>query len=456
MHRLDSLGLAIASVMAISHLLLPLERGAPRVHLASYSLTIGTAATLAAFLIVAVRSKGKLLSMFTDFYVVCQLALLWVFIVTLPLSDYPSYPIGFVLRYAAAFVMPYVIWRYYYFVGQREMVSTVFIGVAVCAAIVGWVELLFGKFFSPYIAMFSQDDPLGTAVRLAGSGEFRALGTMGNPIVYGVMLALTIPLGSEIRRGWLRVCYWVVVGGMALASVSTTVVAMVGVIVLGRALYARQWYVRVCVVLIIIFLLVFIMFGGGQQVSVFSNSQGTVSLSRLLMGNPDSTAIRLAIWRFVLTDIGNGDLWTMLIGHGVASVADDVSKLGYRVTSGPLNTTDNAYLNLLYENGLLGMLLYVSALLGVLVRYRHAAPKSMYWWAILSFAVGGMPFVIYAYETLGILLALNLAGLVHSESKLNPTMRDSVAEEGCCTTRVATMHQSEGWSCGDRSRISGG
>ncbi len=303
-----------------------------------------------------------------------------------------------------------------------EKVGRVICAVGCVAALVGIVEAIVGRNIGPYatwqenylyvISNRSMDDLLESS----GQEARRADGTVGNPIVYSCLMVGCAVLAMALRAGWLRIVSILLMGVAALLTVSRTTFLMGALVFAFTVLTGRRTgALRVVMVaaagMAIAAVAMYIVVP--EKATLFSD----LFLQRfgLRVGVTADTAFtgleaRMDVVRRAFEILGSADGTEWLLGHGALSGMS----LGLSTVSG-LGTLDNAYVNLLFENGLLGLGVFLASFVVLIpggwrkVNIRHVG--------VLAFLFAGTSFVFYSYLTQNLVCVALIVFLEHGNRK---------------------------------------
>jgi hypothetical protein len=450
----------IVSALIAAHLLLPLDRGFPTIPLFGRPLSSAIAATLGVLIVLIIQSRGAVLAYLREPYCLIQSAYGAVLVVSSLRAVSPPSALHASLRYYSMFVLNYVILRYLTRRWGTAWLSWVVVVAGIAAAGLGIAQGAMGvslpfydATYEDYFSVPAVDYSLLTA---------RAAGTMNNPILYGVLLALVIPYAFDQRLTIARVVTLYLAIFAAGLSGSKTAAVTVALFVAGAVAVYRWRAIRALPVVACGIVLLCGSFSavtrGGQDSRVDflvertgiapvpapepTTGRGAASAP----GQPSVTvkyaALGISLRRGALIEAMRemtqewGPL-TWLVGEGYFTAAS----VGERVQAG-YNTVDNVFVGVLYERGLLGLALFGGAFLTFLVRTRHAATVTMHWYAVIALGGAGIGFCWDAYSTFNILpvgsMALAMWHAEHvsgiPETQLRIVMARSEAAPADCVT----------------------
>jgi hypothetical protein len=454
--RVPDLGLRVlvGSLMGF-YVLLPLDRGFPNVPLFGRPLSSAIAATLIVFAVLLVRSRGAMLSYLREPYCVLQSAYFCLLVVSALRAASPLSPLHWSLLYYCTFVLNYVILRYITSLYGTNWLSAAVAGIGVAAAGVAIVQGVLGIQLPMYDAWFEnyfRRPPDNYALATA-----RAHGTMNNPILFCLLMALVIPYAFELRNRPARALALFTIMFAAGLSGSRTAVFVIAVFAAGAVFVYRWRAVRALpavaggVALLAVSLGWLTPAGQGSRVTFLAERAGLTEGSKTaLIDEPDtastavpgktpqaapkpprkpvseaelSSALGINLRKGALTE-GIREIsqeWgpvTWIFGRGAFSVAS----VGKRIRPW-YNTVDNVYLSVLYERGLSGLVLFVSAFVSFLVVTRGASAITVHWFAPVTLMVAGFSFCWDAYSMFNILVIGSMAIAMWHQEQLRASRR---------------------------------
>jgi hypothetical protein len=423
----------VVGALIAAHVLLPLDRGFPTIPVFGYSLSSAIAATLVVLIVLIVQSRGAILAYLFEPYCLVQSAYGAMLVLSSLRAASPPSALHGSFRYYSTFVLNYVILRYVtrrYGVSWLPRVVVVAgvgaAGLGIAQGALGVSVPLYDAWYEDYFSIPAVDYSLLIA---------RAAGTMNNPILYGVLLALVVPYAFDQRLTIARaVTLYLAMFAAGLSGSKTAAIAVV-VFAWGAVAVYRWRAVRALPVVVCGLVLLFGSFsavtrgGHGSRVTflVERSSLTSAPASPPELGGPSGqpnqpsltaryAALGVSLRRGALVEAMRqmtqewGPL-TWLVGEGYFSAAS----VGERVHAG-YNTVDNVFLGVLYERGLLGLALFVGAFLTFLVRTRQAARVTVHWFAVIALGAAGIGFCWDAYSTFNILAVGSMAlAMWHAE-----------------------------------------
>jgi hypothetical protein len=354
-------------------------------------------ASLGAFGVLFAESRGEILRLLSDRYVRFQLAISALFILSGLRSANVPYAMFRSLHYVVTFVVNYVVLAYLFRRGFRSPFVRVLIGVVAAASVIGVLEGIFKDPIAFY-ASLSSVDANGTPLVVAIG---RVAGTLGNPIVYATALALAVPFVCELSSGAIRLAlFGLMLTASAFAASGTAVVIwllwLLGVVQRASSLprKVRGFTVLVLAVLAANSVLTSTPLGLGQESAVNS----------LLETKDTSISLRMELARMGWNHFMGQDVLGLLLGGGLGSSAALILSQGWL----DWFTLDNAYITLLVESGLIGLLAYLSLCAFVLAK---APTASAHWYSVLALMVAGFGFVTFSYASFNLIWVASIATL---------------------------------------------
>ncbi|MHB8837659.1 MAG: O-antigen ligase family protein [Gemmatimonadaceae bacterium] len=239
---------------------------------------------------------------------------------------------------------------------------------------------------------------------------FRNAGTLGNPILFGVALVLLVPFILSVRQAVIRaVVLFLVLTAAALSASRTSLVGVAVFFLAGLVIYGRR-SVSALVAATLVLLAATEMFGGWTE-ALNDPRVGFIAARYGLVDTDIATdaALNVSVRREVLA---NGarvmrNEWSpvdWLLGRGQLSQEE----VGATVASS-YNTVDNTLFGVLYEKGLIGLLLFCAAFGKHLYATRALRWSSLHWWAVPALFAMGVAFNFDAYSTFNVLVVGSMA-----------------------------------------------
>jgi hypothetical protein len=434
------------------YVLLPLDRGFPRLLLFGRPLNAAIAATVCVFFILIVQTRGTILRYLREPYGIIQSLYAGALFVGALRAPSPPSALHWSLLYYCTFVLNFVILRHVTRGYGTRWLSTIVVGLGLAAAAVGVMQVviemplpMYDAWYESYFKRSPSDYTLASS---------RATGTMSNPILYCVLMALVIPYALDVKNGVGRAVALFSIMFAAGLSGSRTGVFVVAAFAAGAFVVYRWRAVRAlpAVGLGLVLLLASLSWltpGGqdsrlallGERLSFMADRSAVDAVtvapggassamspavpasvavdrspdeSRAVSPNPPSrsqvsAALGVSLRRGVVVEATRemtqewGAL-TWMIGRGSFTAAF----VGTRIQSW-YNTVDNVFLSVLYERGLLGLVLFTGAFVSLLIATRRVARETLHWFAPVALAVAGLSFCWDAYSMFNILAVGSMA-----------------------------------------------
>jgi len=398
----------MAAALCVVHLLLPIERGFPVVRIAGYPVTLTLLVSTLSMLILFMGSNGRIITSFPKKYLPYQLVVVWFFLISAFISDDVEASLFVVLSYCATFVLDFLIIYYLFKLGFRQHFVNIMCAVVAVAALIGIAESVF-RYYMPFYRDWFLTYNYQAMQHAMTRSDFRVLGTLGNPIIYSVVMVLAFPFALEIRYRLLRILMVGILLIVTVFAVSTTTAMMWLVLLSGLFLVSgrktRFKFLIAAVAVIVIALLIsrFLKDAMGSLVSGWSRefAVGEQANEQLI-----NIQIRLDLFLWVFTRF-TYDPVSLLFGHGLKSAILTVQTLGL----GSLATLDNTYTTIFFESGALGLMAFLAVGSNVLVGHRWAIRKNLHWYSILSLLVAGFAFTTIYYATFNLIWVASVATL---------------------------------------------
>ena len=398
----------LGGLFVAPHILLPLDWGFPRLPILGHPLNPAAAFSIALFGMLVLRSRGAILEELRRPYCMLQSAYFVVLILASLRAASPLVALQLSLVYFCVFVLNYVsLLHLIQNGGARTFVLAVAV-VGLAAAAVGVLQGIFGVRFGAYEAWYAQYFQSSAADPLAAGS--RGIGTLNNPILYGMAMVLLVPYVLEIRRIWLRLAVFTVLFVAAVLTGSRTVL-LVGAVFLAGGILVYRWRALWLVPVLLCGLIAGVQsLGGWKQAS--EDPRVRFLVARVGLGGDElgasargNIAIRQEALRQgareVLDNWGPG---TWLAGKGMLTAA----AIGQKV-SADYSTVDNAFFGIFYEKGLIGAALFLWSFASLLRSTRSVARRTLHWWAPIGLLASGLAFNFDAFSTFNILAVGSMA-----------------------------------------------
>ncbi len=399
------------------YVLLPLDRGFPTIPVFGRPLNSAIAATLVVFFVTAVQSRGAVLSHLREPYSLVQSAYCCVLVASALRAASPPSALHASLLYFCTFVLNYAVLRYLTRIDGVRWFSTFVVKVGIAGAAIGIAQSVMGiptplydAWFKNYFATPAENYMLATV---------RAAGTMNNPILYCVLMALVIPYTLDLKHMSSRALAVFTVLFAAGLSGSRTVLVVAAFAGGAVAVYRRRMLLALPAIGLGLALLVASL---GGPTAATQDARVAFLLERAgfkaeSQADVSAAAFGISLRREVLAE-GFREMsqeWgglTWIVGRGYFTAAS----VGEKVLPW-YNTVDNVYLTVLYERGLAGLVLFVGAFITFLIRTRRAATITLHWYAPLALALAGLSFSWDGYSTFNILAVGSMAVAMWHEER---------------------------------------
>ena len=398
----------LGGILVASCILLPLDTGFPGVPLLGHPLSAAAAISIAVFVVLAVLSQGRIFALLRRRYCVIQTLYFLMLVVASLRADSLLVALHASLVYYCTFVLNYVVLLYVILVGGVHRLVVLVSVAGVVAAAIGILQGVFGVRFGAFDEWFARY--YQAAAPDPGSEAFRGVGTLNNPILYGVAIALLVPYVFALRRVWLS-CMILPVLLLAAGLSGSRTVLLPFLVFLGGAVMVYRWRVLWVVPVLAASLLVGVRQLGGWT-AASSDPRVRFLVGRLGVGDDptsQSSVGNLYIRKEALSR-GARDVateWgpiTWLVGRGQLSA----SHVGRQVSS-DYGTVDNAFFGVFYEKGLIGVALFLCAFLALLYQTRRARRVTLHWYGLVALLATGVSFNFDAYSTFNILAVGSIA-----------------------------------------------
>lgn len=225
--------------------------------------------------------------------------------------------------------------------------------VVVCQIAVGIIEGLFQTRFLMY-ELGSLDYLLSMGAVVLGergnTWDLRVFGTLGDPILFGSALMLSIPFLAKLNHRLIRPVLICMASFVALMSLSRTVFLFFGCY-LVLYFYKSSVLKKVAATLAILAIFM-VVISIDSPLSLNWGMRLEEERAAQEMGGVEMRT-NMAVHAFE-ESLMNSSLWGALFGHGWYSTSE-IANQYFEVST----TIDNAYLTILYETGLMGLILYL-------------------------------------------------------------------------------------------------
>lgn len=440
----DWVGRILVACLIGLYVLLPLDRGFPTIPLFGRPLNAAVAATLSVLLVLIVQSRGAVLAYLREPYCILQSLYTAVLVAGALRAPSPLSALHWTALYYCTFVLNYVVLRHMTRTAGRQWLSTVVVALGLAAAAVGILQGLAGlqlPMYDTWFRAYSRVPPPDYSLATT-----RAHGTMGNPVLYSVLMALVVPYALDIGRAPIRAVALYVI--LLAAGLSGSRTAMIVVVFAIGALVVFRWAAVRAMPIVAVGLLALAAslgsltpkaqdsrltrlverFDLSDQSKALLNADAKTTAAALEKATAEgpkgesnshvSAALGISLRRGAVTE-GFREMtqeWgalTWFVGRGsLTSPA-----IGMRLQPW-YNTVDNVFLSVLYERGLIGLSLFLCVFLSILIATRRAALNTVHWYAPLALALTGLSFCWDAYSMFNILAVGSMAiAMRHHEER---------------------------------------
>lgn len=388
------------------HLLLPIERGLPTVKIVGYPVTCSILSIWFFFALILVSSGGKVLRLISSKYVISQLLVVSIFSISAVISEDIIAACFVTLNYFTLFVLGFLVILYSFKNGLRQQFGNILCCVAAIASLVGIVEGLF-RFYIPIYKILFLNYQYHESMYAMSRADFRAFGTLGNPLIYAVAMILCIPFALDLKRPFYRYGLVLLLLAAIGFAVSTTALVFLCIILIG--VYATSKKKTYLLVKLFVFSAVVLILLYGTSKSVGMVNLWKAEFDFVDSSNPQylNIVIRYNLFKWAIDAFSKGDFPSLLFGYGLKSSITEVSKLGI----GDINTLDNTFSALLFESGLMGLGAFLLMGVGILFRHRNGVKNSLHWYNVLGLVVAGFSFSTIFYSTFNLIWVASVATL---------------------------------------------
>lgn len=294
---------------------------------------------------------------------------------------------------------------------DKSSIAFVFSACLLMAAFIGIWEKLNSQPIWPYYGWYSGWYNKINSVSNYGEANdaFRIWGTMGNPINFAALLLMGIPWVLMLKNKFIKCVTTVVLLLSSALTLSRTIVFFV----IPLSIYGIYVYVnilpakRVRFLLVVSILVCCLWFFWGDKFAALWEAR--LALESL---NPhEGFVVRSEIIALSLNTYlrdGNIVLWIFGFGQGSGGL------LASRVLSF-MDTLDNAYMAILFQNGLLGLMTFFLFWLLLPIKKGYKIVKSPHFWTLLGYLGSGASFEMYHYFGLNFLAFCSFAWLLVRE-----------------------------------------
>lgn len=409
-----------SALLCLSNLMLPVENGLPPFHIGPAPITLPVIAAGLAAVVLALQPRTRFLRTLHMPYCVLWSALLVYFLAASCLQGEFLVSLLSVGMMSMAFLINYMVIVCLFRLGGRDLFAKVLCVVAACATVPGIYEFVTGS----RLPVYAEINTLYWLSRNMSSGlrgstyDWRVTGTLGNPIVYSAAMMLCMPFACELKSKLSRRVLCGLLLFAAFSTLSRAAFLFAGSLLVGYVAIEKKKSVRV---LLAVILLAGVVLSGSDV--VYDNTLTSRWQSRFHeeteAGDQGGVPARLSLIQTTVDACTADGPLGFLLGKGFLS-----SRQIGLAFSDVLETIDNAYVTILYENGLVGLIGYVALYGWLLYRSRSLAFHSYHWYSVLGFMLAGMSFVTYGFGTISFVAVASMAIITTSRPCAKPSAAD--------------------------------
>lgn len=410
-------------VVAACYTMLPLDRGFPNIGLGANVLNTSIVISAACCLVVTTTSLSSVLELARSAYVRYQVVFTAMLLVGAMRSSFPLVAVRLCMVYFATFVLNYIIFAHLIRNGHWKTVVVTFSVLGVLAAAVEFLEVSGAPL--EWYEFWALDDSKKELQWFTQDAVSRGNGTLGNPILFGVLMMLLIPMAQSLTGKYQRALTALVYSIAAVLTISRTILVMA--LVLGGGYVVSRGRARALALGLAVLLGIGAIGFLDTHALYSSNATAAIWLERLGLesGNNADPAqqgieLRRQNARKTTEFLLEAEPMTLLIGKG--ALAD--MEMGQKVDR-ESSTIDNAFLSILLNNGILGLCAFLWLYGWILLSHLDKARKSLHWYSVLGLLLTGASFDFYGYSTFNIVAVASFASLT-SEPTLDHSNRGRV------------------------------
>lgn len=395
-------------------LLLPVERGLPELRIFGAPLYIPLILNFIGFIIVFFSYPGWVVQQFSrPWLLLNSIFILWcgatsIFLVGWQLASFYSF------FWASNYLMLYVIISVFYEkIGKSGIIFTTAM-IIVIQIVIGALEA-FADYKLPLFELARLNYMINMGAHVLGprgtAWDLRVMGTLGDPILFGIGLVIAIPFLGQIQNKWTRGFLIITASLIAIMTLSRSIFLFLLLYIIWLFLFSVKKTK-------IILALTGCLFAG---LILITDNPITANWSRRISdeaGSPSSGGIALraemnksAISEVFIGSVDGEFIW----GKGFYSSKELGAK--YQEVS---TTIDNSYLTILYENGMIGLMIYLLICIIPIVNHKNKI-HSIEFWAYLGVLIMGFSFVGFRVMSINVhiislIIALNY---INNQKKMN-------------------------------------
>lgn len=391
---------AVSTILCVVYLMLPIERGFPVIRIAGYPVTLSIITSTGAIMIIWIESHGKVLNRIVDGYVVTQFTVVWFFLVSSLMSEDVEADLFVVLNYFVIFVLNFLILTYLFRQGFRKHFIVILCTVACFVAAMGILEGVFRYYLPFYRDLFLNYD-FARMEYAMNRPDFRALGMLGNPILYSVALTMCVPFAMELRSKLGRILVISLFLWSSYYAISSSALLVVLFLSIGFLIVYQKKKITLVGVFILVALILVVIMGAELVDSQWFDEFAVDNIN---------IQIRLDIWRWAIEHFaGHKEGLIILFGEGLKASVQSVPEY-----MGTMMTLDNTYINLLLNSGILGLVSYLFMTFMLICRFRSKAFTSLHWYNLIGMLALGMSFETPFYASFNFVWVASVAAMASS------------------------------------------
>jgi O-antigen ligase len=235
--------------------------------------------------------------------------------------------------------------------------------------------------------------------------NFRIIGTLGHPILYTILLTSSLPIIIiKAKNKYFKLIYCAIATFTILLAKSTTGFLMLITLIFGYLIIKneRKYYIAFFIILLII---------GGFFISnpnfEINIGKTVFSLQRIILGNPVATDYRVDQIKWAIEHFKNDGIVKAIFGNGTHAAIRNITKeIGPLMGTQDIRPIDNSYFTLLYDNGILGLIVYFMVFISPLFTILKKYSNKLLWWSLFAFILAGVSTDTYFYSTINFIFIL--------------------------------------------------
>jgi hypothetical protein len=387
-------------VLCIVNMLLPIERSFPLIDFFGFTnVPIPVLLDFIILLFIAHKDYRSLLRLVNNTFFKSIACCSLFFAMTSIQSPYPKQSFSRAIVFFSTFGLNWLIIRSLSLMGYRKWITRAICMIGVLAAVVLIAEGYY-KHKLPFYASFEKYAKLDDSVAQITE---RSWGTLGNPILSGVLLITIIPFALEIRPKWLRtVLTFIYIS--AAATTYSRIILLIGLTLTIGIMIIAKYKKR--------FLRTFLFISGAAVITLLLISNDNQELKTnwtKRIGGSDIGASEninsriVAVKKIIHEYLDGSTILEMLAGHGWSWENETANRIA------DTGTIDNAYISVLYYYGMIGLVLFIMPFVIVLVRNKREATRSLHWYNIIALLSTGLAYTFIFYMTTNFVAVSSIA-----------------------------------------------